>query len=65
MLKAKGAKLKNVKGLLMKDLAKILDVDNKERSQVVDIIHTIKELEKGKGEGKHKCYVSCTGGNAI
>ena len=48
MLKSKAGKAKNVKGLLMKDLAKILDVVNKERLQVADIIHTIKESEKEK-----------------
>ena len=48
MLKSKAGKAKNVKGLLMKDLAEILDVVNKERSQVADIIRTIKESEKEK-----------------
>ena len=48
MLKSKAGKPKNVKGLLMKDLAEILDVINKERSQVADIIRTIKESEKEK-----------------
>ena len=48
ILKAKGEKPKNVKGLLMKDLAKILDVVNKERLQVVDIICTIKDSEQEK-----------------
>ena len=48
MLKSKAGKAKNVKGLFMKDLAKILDVINKERSQVADIICTIKESEKEK-----------------
>ena len=56
MLKANEGKEKNVKGRLMKDLAEILEVVNKEWSQVADIICTIKELDTEKVK---KTSVSC------